>query len=232
MKLGIMQPYFMPYVGYFQLIAAVDVFIIYDNIKYTKKGWINRNRMLLNGSDIIFSLPVKKDSDKLNIVQRELSLDFNKEKLLSRFEGAYIKAPYFNEVFPLIEKIIRYNDDNLFNYIHNSLIEICRHLEINTKIIVSSNISINSELKAQDKVIALCKAMHADTYINAIGGTELYDIYQFFSHGIKLKFIKSKTFEYSQFSLPFVPWLSIVDVLMFNPVESVQECINYNYEMY
>ena len=231
MKLGIMQPYFMPSIGYFQLIAAVDVFIVYDNIKYTKKGWINRNRMLVNGADAIFSLPLKKDSDMLDIVQRELSSEFNREKLLSQFKGAYKKAPFFNEVFPLLENIIRFKDVNLFTYIHHSLIEICRHLKIETQIIISSNLSINHELKAQEKVIALCDAMHADTYINTIGGTELYDRNQFLSHGVKLQFIRPKSFEYSQFTSPFVPWLSIVDALMFNPIELVQECINSKYEL-
>jgi len=231
MRLGIMQPYFMPYIGYFQLIAAVDLFIVYDNIKYTKKGWINRNRMLVNGADAIFSLPLKKDSDMLDIVQRELSSEFNREKLLGQFKGAYIKAPYFNEFYPLLEKIIRFKDGNLFTYIENSLNEICRHLKIETKIIISSNFPINHELKAQDKVIALCNATHADSYINTIGGTELYDRNQFLSHGVKLQFIKAKSFEYSQFAAPFVPWLSIVDVLMFNPIEVVQECINSNYEL-
>ena len=67
MRLAIMQPYFFPYIGYFQLIAAVDQFIVYDNIKYTKKGWINRNRMLQNGKDVMFSLPLKSDSDFLDV---------------------------------------------------------------------------------------------------------------------------------------------------------------------
>jgi hypothetical protein len=231
MKLGIMQPYFMPYIGYFQLIAAVDVFIVYDNIKYTKKGWVNRNRMLVNGSDAIFSLPLKKDSDELDVVNRELSSEFNREKLLSQFKGAYTKAPYFNEAFPLLENIIRFKNGNLFTYIHHSINEICRYLKIETQIIISSDLLINHELKAQDKVIALCEIMKADTYINTIGGTELYDRNQFLSHGVKLQFIKAKSFEYSQFAPPFVPWLSIVDVLMFNPIEVVQECINSNYEL-
>ena len=102
MKVGIMQPYFLPYVGYFQLIAAVDLFIVYDNIKYTKKGWINRNRMLLNGTDTTFSLPLRKDSDYLNVVDRELSLDFDRHKLLNQLRGAYIRAPYFNVVWPML----------------------------------------------------------------------------------------------------------------------------------
>ncbi|WP_415838542.1 WbqC family protein, partial [Rahnella bruchi] len=94
MKVAIMQPYFLPYIGYFQLMASADVFVIYDNIKYTKKGWINRNRMLLNGKDSVFSLPLMKGADSLNIAERAISPDFNKMKLLNQFHGAYSKAPY------------------------------------------------------------------------------------------------------------------------------------------
>ena len=86
--IAIMQPYFFPYIGYFQLIAAVDMFIVYDNIKYTKKGWINRNRLLNRGKNVIFSLPLKNDSDYLNVCQRELAADFNRDKLLHQFKGA------------------------------------------------------------------------------------------------------------------------------------------------
>ena len=114
MKLGIMQPYFLPYVGYFQLIAAVDKFVIYDNIKYTKKGWINRNRMLQNGADKVFSISLLKASDSLDIKNRELSPEFNRQKLLNQFKGCYAKAPYFQEVWPLLEEIILFQDKNLF----------------------------------------------------------------------------------------------------------------------
>lgn len=231
MKLGIMQPYFMPYIGYFQLIAAVDVFIVYDNIKYTKKGWINRNRMLLNGTDATFSIPLKKDSDTLNVVQRELAADFNRSKLLAQFKGAYSKAPHFIETFKLLEKIVFCEDDNLFQYIHHSLIEICQHLAIETEIRTSSSIPIDHDLKSQDKVIALCKAVKADTYINAIGGTDLYDKSEFRARDIDLQFIKVKPFKYVQFSEPFVPWLSIIDVLMFNPVDAVKDCVQSNFEL-
>ena len=134
MKVGIMQPYFLPYIGYFQLIASVDQFIVYDNIKYTKKGWINRNRMLQNGIDVMFSLPLKKDSDSLEVVQRELAADFNRDKLLNQFKGAYRKAPYFGETMHLIERIIRFEDNNLFSYLHHSIIQICKHLGITTDI--------------------------------------------------------------------------------------------------
>ena len=231
MRLGIMQPYFLPYIGYYQLIAEVDTFIVYDNIKYTKKGWINRNRMLLNGSDGMFSLPLKKDSDSLDVRQREIAPDFDRKKLLNQFKGAYGRAPYFVQTFPLLERIVHCQENNLFAYLHHALLESCRHLSIGTEIRISSSIAIDHELKAQDKVLALCCALGADTYINTIGGTELYDKGEFGAHGIELKFIKAKPFEYAQFGAPFVPWLSIVDVLMFNPVEAVCACIYSNYEL-
>jgi len=231
MKLGIMQPYFLPYIGYFQLIAAVDVFIVYDNIKYTKKGWINRNRLLLYGTDSLFSVPLKKDSDTLHVVQRELSSDFNRHKLLSQVKRAYSKSPHFSETFQVLERIVLFDNPNLFQYVHHSIVEICRYLEIETEIKVSSTIPINHDLKSQDKVIALCESMKADTYINTLGGIDLYNKDVFLANGIELQFIKPNSLEYVQFGLPFVPWLSIIDVLMFNSPNEVRECIHFNFEL-
>jgi len=231
MRLGIMQPYFLPYIGYYQLIAAVDVFVVYDNIKYTKKGWINRNRMLMNGQDAMFSLPLKKDSDSLDVVQRELATDYSRERLLNQFKGAYSQAPHFAETFALLERIVLSEESNLFHYIHHSLVETCAHLCIDTEIRVSSGIGIDHSLKGQEKVLALCRAVGADTYINAIGGTELYSREEFGSQGVELKFIKSKPYSYGQFGATFVPWLSIIDALMFNSLDLVRECIVVNREI-
>lgn len=214
-----MQPYFLPYIGYFQLISAVDLFVVYDNIKYTKKGWINRNRMLLNEADAMFSLPIKKDSDSLDIVARELAADFNREKLLNQFRGAYARAPHFSKVLPTLEQVVLYEENNLFRFIHHAIARICQYLEITTETRISSSIEIDHQLKGQDRVIALCQALGADTYINPIGGTELYSRDVFKANGIDLRFLKSKPFEYAQFGNEFVPWLSIVDAMMFNPIE-------------
>lgn len=230
MKLAIMQPYFLPYIGYYQLIAAVDAIILYDNIKYTKKGWINRNRFLQNGKDAIFSLPLNNGSDYLNIHERELSSTFNRDKLLSQFRNAYHSAPYFKKTFPLVEEIVYYKNGNLFKYLHHSIVCACAHLGLKAKIIISSEIDIDHSLKSQERVLALCKSLEAKTYINTIGGTELYTKTYFQSQGIALKFIQSKPHEYAQFDAPFVPWLSIVDLMMFNSIESIRsEMINeYN----
>jgi WbqC-like protein family len=231
MRLAIMQPYFFPYIGYFQLIAAVDMFILYDNIKYTKKGWISRNRMLQNGKDAMFSLSLKSDSDSLDVCERELAADFNRDKLLNQFNGAYRRAPYFAQTFPLVEQIVRHEDTNLFRFLHHSIVRTCEHLGIATEIRISSGIAIDHDLKNQDKVLALCEALGATTYVNAIGGMELYSKETFREKGIELKFIKSKPFEYAQFGDAFVPWLSIIDVMMFNPLDTIQTCISTNYEL-
>lgn len=231
MKLGIMQPYFLPYIGYFQLLASVDEFVVYDNIKYVKKGWINRNRMLLNGSADIFSLPLKKGSDSLCVIDRELTANFDRTKLLNKFKGAYSRAPHFDITFQLLEKIVQHKDKNLFNYIHHSISMLCEYLGINTVISISSRLPIDHQLRSQDKVLALCKAVSADIYINSIGGVELYDKENFRAQGVELNFIKSRPFEYEQFGSVFVPMLSIVDVLMFNPLDTVRAYINNEYEL-
>ncbi|CAG4910321.1 WbqC family protein [Paraburkholderia gardini] len=231
MKLAIMQPYFFPYIGYFQLIAAVDQFVVYDNIKYTKKGWINRNRILQNGKDAVFSLPLKNGSDSLDICERELAGDFKRDKLLNQIVGSYRRAPHFEQTFPLIERIVRYDDVNLFRYLHHSIVSVCAHLELDTEIRVSSGIDIDHELKGQGKVLGLCRALGAGTYVNAIGGIDLYARNHFQAQGMELKFVQSKPFEYAQFGAPFVPWLSIVDVMMFNAPERVRARARDGFEL-
>ncbi len=231
MRLGIMQPYFLPYIGYFQLIAAVDQFVVYDNIKYTKKGWINRNRFLLNGQDALFSLSLQKASDACTVVERKLSPDFDRDGLLRQLLSAYVHAPFYESTKPMLDKIIGCSEENLFRYILNSIVKTCSHIGIDTEIRISSGINIDHDLKGQSKVLALCQATGASTYINAIGGTDLYERNIFEHRGIKLNFIKSKPFEYPQFSAPFVPWLSIIDVLMFNPLDVVRAHLVHNCEL-
>jgi hypothetical protein len=228
MKLAIMQPYFMPYIGYFQLINSVDEFVIYDNIQYTKKGWINRNRILVNGKDQLFTLPIKKDSDYLDIVERTISETWVKEriKLLNVIQSSYVKAPYFKEVNELIKDCLLDNETNLFKFLLNILNKINNYLNISTPIKISSDIKINHSLKSQNKVLSICGEQKASTYINAIGGIELYDKEIFSQQNITLNFIKSENIEYKQFNNKFIPWLSIIDVMMFNSVEDIKKYLN------
>jgi hypothetical protein len=232
MKVAIMQPYFVPYIGYFQMIAAVDVFVIYDNIEYTKKGWINRNRILKNGEPDMITLPLAKSSDYETIANRFLADEFHakeKQKLYQKIKELYRKAPHYKETMLLVDSIFDSSESNLFHFIHQSITRILDYLRIPTKIVVSSQLPIDHSLKAQEKVIALCKQLQAHTYINAIGGVELYQSTEFQLAGIKLQFIKSAFPAYTQLDHPFVPWLSIVDVLMFCGEEYTQKHLHeYN----
>lgn len=217
MKLAIMQPYFLPYIGYWQMIKAVDTYVIYDDVNYIKGGWINRNRMLLGGKDFMFNLELKGASPNKLINQIEVAE--NQSKLIRTIAQAYCKAPQFAEVMPIIEKICNFDKSDLGRFLGNSIIEISNYLKIETKFIYSSDIEKDNELKAQNKVIAIAKTLTADKYYNAIGGQDLYSVTDFAANNIELKFIKTLPMEYAQLKNEFVPWLSILDVLMFNSVE-------------
>ena len=233
MKVAIMQPYFFPYIGYFQLINAVDIFVIYDSIEFSKKGWINRNRILVNDKDYVFTLPLKKDSDFLNVDERFLSDNWNSDKikLLNKIKEAYRKAPFYNDVIVILEDALNYEDKNLFDFIKNSLIKVLDYLEIKTKIIQSSEVDFDNSLKNQDKVIAICNAMNAKTYINPIGGIELYDKEVFKASGIELQFLKANPITYQQYGNEFVMFLSIIDVMMFNSVEDIKKFITNEFQI-
>lgn len=221
MKLAIMQPYFLPYIGYWQLINAVDKFVIYDNIQYTKKGWINRNRILNTDKDVYITIPLDKDSDYLDVDQRNISQCFDRMKLLNQVSQYYRKAPNFKIGLSIFEEIIMNNEKNLFKFIFNSIEVVCTYLSIETPLIVSSSIDIRHDLKGQDKVLAICKQLNADEYINPIGGVDLYKKEVFKAENIELKFLQTQAFEYYQNRNEFIPHLSILDVIMFNSKESI-----------
>ena len=228
MTIAIMQPYLFPYIGYWQLIQAVDTFVVYDNIQFSKKGWFHRNNILLNGKKILFSIPLKKDSDYLDVVDRMLSEDSDKQinKIIAQIENGYKKAPYFNDVFPLVKDIFNSSEKNLFYYIYNSMQLVTAYLGIDTKIILSSTLDIDHQLKAEEKVIAINKILHADRYINAIGGQELYDKDRFSAEGLTLNFLNTEIAEYKQFNNEFVPYLSIIDIMMFNSKDEIKVMLN------
>jgi len=228
MKLAIMQPYLFPYLGYFQLINAVDIFVIYDDVNYIKNGWINRNNILANGKKLLLTLNLKNASSFKLINQVEVGN--NKKKFLKSIEFSYARAPHFNNIFPLIEEIINYGASNLAVFVSNSIKAITSCLDIKTKLLISSSIEKDNSLKAQEKVIDICRRLGAHFYINAIGGVGLYSAEIFRDSGIKLQFLKTKDMKYKQFNQDFVPSLSIIDILMFNPKERVKEMLN-EYEL-
>ena len=223
MKLGIMQPYFLPYIGYFQLIKAVDKYVIADDMNYIKQGWINRNNILLGGRPFMFHLALVEAS--LNKKINEIYVAEDQYKLLKTIEVNYKKAPFFNQVFPMVEGIIRYENKNLARYVGNNIIKIAGYLRLNTEFLYNSDHECEQTLKGQERLISNCLIYGAKVYINAIGGSELYDKETFKKAGIDLLFLKTQPIEYKQFNHSFVPNLSILDVLMFNSVEETNELL-------
>lgn len=225
-KIGIMQPYFVPYIGYWQLLNAVDEYVLYDDVNFIKGGWINRNRILVNGKPTYFNIPMLGASSFKLINEIEVNQD---EKLIAKnlriIEAAYKKAPYYNVVYPLIEKILKCNKKSLSEYIYYSTIIICTYLDIDTKIHISSNLKKDCSLKGQDKVIEICKELGATEYYNAIGGQELYSYEDFEKNGITLNFLQTNDINYQQYNNEFVPFLSIIDVMMFNSKEDIKEML-------
>jgi len=223
MTLAIMQPYLFPYIGYWQLINAVDTFVIYDDVNFIKKGYINRNSILVNGQSQLFTLELIGASQ--NKLVNEIEIGNNSTKTLKTIELSYKKASYFDTVYPIIENILNQDEKNLAKFVGYSLEQISNYLDIDTKFIYSSNIEKDNTFKAQEKILNICKTLNAKKYINAIGGQELYNKEIFKQNGIKLNFLKTELVEYKQFKNDFVPFLSIIDILMFNSKNDIKEML-------
>lgn len=226
MKLGIMQPYFIPYIGYWQLMNAVDKYVIYDDVNFIKGGWINWNRILVNGEPKYFNVPMLGASPYKLINEVGVNNDRKlTDKNLRALEGAYRKAPYYGDVFPLMERVLESGKDDIASYIAESFRIIGEYLDIKTEFIISSDLEKDCEQKGQDKVLSICKLLGATEYYNAIGGQELYSFEDFKAQDITLKFLKTSDIVYEQFGNEFQPNLSIVDVMMFNSREQVQQML-------
>jgi hypothetical protein len=215
MKVAIMQPYFFPYIGYFQLIHAVDIFVIYDDVSYIKRGWVNRNNLLSSGGQAEL-ITLETSGASQNKLINEVGVGGNRRKLLKNIAYKYSRAPYFKQVYPLIDEVLGSRQSNLSLFLTDCLKALCEYLTLNPEWRVSSRIDKASSLKGQGKILAICEAIGATQYINLPGGKALYDKSLFADRGIELSFIQGRCQPYAQFGLSFVPSLSIIDVMMFN----------------
>lgn len=226
MKIGIMQPYFFPYLGYWQLMGSVDTFVILDDVNYIKRGYINKNFILINGESHMFNISLVKPSQNKLISETYLSFPTEERiDLLKTFEMAYHKAPYFDDVFRVLECAINYPENNLVSFLKNSIILTRDYLGMNTNITLSSNIEKDNSKKGQDRIIEINQNLGADIYINAIGGMDIYNKNIFKKNGIDLYFLKMRFCEYKQFNNTFIPNLSIIDVMMFNSRDKISQML-------
>lgn len=217
-----MQPYFFPYIGYFQLMRAVDVFVMYDDAQYMKGGWINRNRILVNGNATWLTLPTRRASVTLPINQRSYLLADHIASIKQQLSAAYANAPRFKETFAFICDLLDFNEQNVAKFNSNLLLGLATKLGLSCTLISSSSMDKSPNMKGSDKVIDICHRIGAKQYINPIGGSALYDPAVFSREGVQLRFLEGNASSYAQFGGPQVPSLSIIDVLMFNSIERVQ----------
>lgn len=227
MKIGIMQPYFFPYIGYFQLLNMVDKYVIFDNAQYANNKWGYRNRILINGAPAYFRLKLLKASQNKRFNEIAVSNDVEvQKKNIHVLECSYKKAPHFNDVMPMMEEFLKTEYENLAECNTASIKMIADYLGMNTEILLFSELDCDNELKKQDRIYEVCKILGGNEYINAIGGTELYDFDEFRENNLELAFLKTDDIVYPQFGGDFIPYLSIIDVMMFNSVPEIQDMLN------
>ena len=218
------QPYFLPYISYWQLINAADVFFIGDNYAYIKRGWINRNRILFRGAPELFGIEVAHVSS-FSLISELSIVKIDKRKKMNKLYEAYHKAPYYDIGIQLVEEILDCQEENLSEFLIASIKTICRYLEINTPIRRTSELEGNDAFKREARIFDLCHRLGAENYINPIGGKTIYSVEEFAAQGISLRFINTDDIRYRQFGDTFVDKLSILDVIMFNSRDEIREML-------
>ncbi|MBR9847113.1 MAG: WbqC family protein [Algicola sp.] len=227
MAIAIMQPYLFPYIGYFQLIHSVEKFVFYDDVNFIKRGWINRNKLLINGKESLFSVPLSKASQNKLIKDIEL-LDFSntKQVILKNLEYNYKKAPFFDETYSLVESVFDTPFRTISELAMESITSISHYLELKTIFEVSSEVYAKSRgYEKAMRLITICRSNNCKNYINPAGGKELYNHEYFHEQNVNLLFLENELKAYKQFKNTPIVGLSIIDVLMFNSKKDTQKLI-------
>jgi hypothetical protein len=223
-RLAIMQPYFFPYLGYFQLAASVDTFVFYDDVNFRKGGFVNRNRLLVSGRVGYFTVPLSKASSSSTIDQ--VQIDGSKpwrRRLATTLRSSYARAPHFRAVFELFERVSSLEDGRISELAKRSVRLVAEYVGLATTFVDSSSVYGNAERSGVERVLDVCRRENAAAYHNLPGGAKLYGDDEFERAGLCLRFVAPRVAPYPQFSAPFVPNLSMLDVLMFNDAASVRE---------
>lgn len=228
-----MQPYLFPYIGYFQLIHAVDKFVVHDDVQYIKSGFINRNKILLNHSEHLFTFSVEKAPSSYDINRRYFSSQYyiERDKFMRKIEMAYKKSKHFEEIYPLLWNCLDVDiqENNIADINTEILKKLCNYMGMKTEFLKASQLGVE-KLKGKERVVAITLKLNGTHYINPIGGTKLYSKDYFSEHGIQLSFIQTEPIEYNQNQQEFIPNLSIIDVLMHNSKEEIKDMLN-RYEL-
>lgn len=227
MRLAIMQPYFLPYIGYFQLINAVDKFVILDDVNYINRGWINRNRLPDGDGTRWLTLPLVGASQ--NRLIRDISIcpdDGWKAKMLRTVQQSYAGASEYDQAFHMFQEWLNSTSENLSDFLYETLMDICRHCGICTEIVPTSMVYPKGELKGQQRILDICMREKATVYLNPPGGKDLYDASLFAAAGVELLFLQPAIKQLQlKFSGSEGPVLSILDLLMRNSPDALQRAV-------
>jgi len=228
MKLAIMQPKFFPYLGHFQLVACADKYVFLDDVNFQRDSWFHRNKILINGEMQYFGVKLNKASQNKKLNEIELVNDGKwRDKLMATIRLSYKNAPYFQDIFPIVENIILDPNITLLSEVaERSVRDVSDYLAIQTDFLRASQDDSNQHLKSQDRIMAICNGLGANEYYNLPGGRKLYAVEDFQANNIDLYFIEPHNITYPQFdNLQGNQWYSIVDILMFNAKEEVQRLL-------
>jgi len=211
-RVAVLQPYLFPYLGTFQLARQVERFVCFDDVAFIKKGYIHRNAVLLDGAAHPFTVPVRNISQNRQIVEHDYVGEW--QPLLALLQRAYAKAPFFEPVFALVQRVLAEPDLNVARKNALSMAAVFDYLGLPFDHGFSSAHALPPELRASARVRAVCLAEGASMYINPAGGRALYDAADFERDGMALRFCEMRPLLYPQRSESFVPNLSIIDALM------------------
>lgn len=231
-KVAIMQPYVFPYIGYFQLIHAADIFVFYDDVNFIKKGWINRNQIILNQQAYKFTIPLVGASQNklINEIPVLWESKFD-QKLIQQLELGYKTAPYLSDVLGLVQEVFSDKSSNISELAQKSVRLTCQYLGLEKKFYVSSELGVSKDMGRADRLIEITKHFGTEQYINAINGRDLYSKVDFKQMGVDLAFVSPILNKYKQGNLiDFIPSLSILDVLMWNEKSEISEMLK-SYEI-
>ena len=227
MKIGIMQPYWFPYLGYFQHCVSVDKFVFLTDANYRKKGWINRNRIIVDSREHMITVPLQKASQNNKIFEHKVLQDHRwKKSILATLRHSYHKAPFYSAAISVVEQALMSPAISISDYAIESIAAVFEYIQGRAPVFETSDKYNNADLIGENRIIDICLRAGADHYCNPISGCKLYDPASFRDRGLSLFFLEPSLKRYPQLSNKYIPSLSIIDALMMNSQSDMRELLN------
>ena len=226
-KIGIMQPYWFPYLGYFQHCVSVDKFVFLTDANYKKKGWINRNRIIVDSREHMITVPLQKASQNNKIFEQKVLQGHGwKKSILATLRHSYHKAPFYSAAISVVEQALMSPAISISDYAIESIAAVFEYIQGRAPVFETSDKYNNADLIGENRIIDICLRAGADDYCNPISGCKLYDPASFRGRGLSLFFLEPGLKRYPQLSKKYIPSLSIIDALMMNSRSDMRELLN------